>query len=129
MTYNKVMVRLLPITALIAFFSLFGLLWIVFDVDPEIASWYFFALFAFLTFVFTFCFLGTLLYFARTRLYKKYDPSWYFKTSFQMAFFVAIFVAMAILLSLLDLLTTLNLFLTIAAVLLFAVWSYLGKRK
>lgn len=123
------MSRLLPFTSLAAFVSLFGLSWIVFEYDPESVPWYIFALFIGFVFTFVFSFFGTLLYFARTRFYKKYNPDWYFKTSFQMAFFVAIFVAMVTLLSLLDLLTTLNLFLTIAAVLLFAVWSYLGRKK
>ena len=85
------MVRLLPIAALVAFFSLFGLLWIVIGVDPGEAPLYIFGLFVLFLFVTSFCAFGTLLYFLRTRLYKRYSANWYFKTSFKMAFFIALF--------------------------------------
>ena len=122
------MVRLLPFAALASFGALFGMSWIVIGVDPDTAPWYVFASFVVLLFVFSFCLLGTLLYFLRTRLYKRYSASWYFKTSFKMSFFVALFLAIAAILAMLQLVTIFNVVLAILAIILFAVWSYLGKR-
>lgn len=123
------MFRLLPFAFLAAVLSLFGLAWIVIEVDPETAAWYIFGFFDLLLFVSVWGLLGIVLYFARTRLYKRYSTNWYFKTSFKMAFFVALFVALAAILALLDLITTFNLILAIVALALFATWSYLGKTK
>jgi len=67
------------------------------------------------------------MYFARTRLYKRYSANWYFYTSFKMAFFVALFVAIVATLTIIQLVTLLNVALTILAVSLLAFWSYLGK--
>lgn len=123
------MTKLLPLALLASFFSLFGILWIVVKVDPEANPWHFFAIFVLLVFIFLFCFLGTLLYFLRTKFYKKYDPSWYFKTSFKMSFFVAFFLALVALLEVLRLITLLNLGLALLVVTIFAFYSYLGKKK
>ena len=122
------MVRLLPIAFLILCASIFGLAWIVIDVDPKSAPWYIFTALVILIFTLVFCFLGLLLYFLRTRFYKRYSANWYVKTSFKMAFFVAIFLALAAALAILQLVTLFNVLLAILAVSLFAVWSYLGKR-
>ena len=123
------MVRFLPLTFLIAILSLFSLLWIVTGVDPTVARWYMFALFVALLFLFVFNFLGLALYLLRTRFYKRYSASWYFKTSFKMAFFVALFVSLAAILDVLHLVNTFNIVLAIAAITLFALWSYLGKKS
>lgn len=123
------MARLLPFAFLAACASLFGILWIVFEVDPQKAPWFIFAVLTALIFLFVFCFLGTVLYFARTRLYKKYNPNWYFVTSFKMSFFVALFVAMIVTLAILNLVNLPNILLVIFSLALFAIWSYLGKKK
>ena len=123
------MARLLPFVFLIIATSLFGLAWIVIQVDPETAAWYFFAIFVLLLFTSVWGFLGLVLYFVRTRLYKRYEPNWYFRTSFKMAFFVALFIAVAAILAILELVTLLNVTLAIVALALFAFWSYLGKKS
>ncbi len=123
------MVRLLPITFLILCASLFGLAWIVTEVDPNTATWYIFVLLVFLIFLIVFSFLGLLLYFLRTRFYKRYNSSWYVYTSLKMALFIAAFVALAAALAILQLVTLFNVILAILAVSLVAVWSYLGKKK
>ena len=122
------MLRLLPLAFLIAVASLFGLSWIIVEVDPKSASWYVFVLLVILIFTSTFCLLGLILYFLRTRLYKRYSANWYVKTSFKMAFFVGLFLALSATLAILQLVTLFNVLLAILAVSLFAVWSYLGKR-
>ena len=118
----------LPIIFLISTFSLFGLFWIVTDIDPETAPLWIFALFVFLLFAVVFGFLGLIIYFLRTRLYRRYDVNWYIFTSFKMAFFVALFVAIAAALAILDLVSTINVILAIVAISLFALYSYLGKK-
>ncbi len=123
------MVKFLPIIFLASVASGFGLTWIVFEVDPDTALWYIFVLFVLFLFVGIWGFLGLFLYFARIRFYKRYSSSWYFKTSFKMAFFVAAFVGTSAILSILNLVTTLNIILSICALILFAVWSYLGKKS
>lgn len=121
--------RLLPLTFLAAFAALFGIAWIVTVFDPQNAPWYIFAGFDLALFIFVFCGLGCLLYFVRTKFYKRYDPSWYFKTSFKMAFFVALFVTVIAQLTISQVLNLFNLFGVILAVGLFAFWSYLGKKN
>ena len=123
------MSKFLPFVFLISAASLFGLSWIVIRVDPDSAPWYIFALFNFLLFASVWGFLGLILYFVRTRFYKRYSANWYFKTSFKMAFFVALFVAIAAVLAILKLVTTLNIILAIVALVLFAIWSYLGRKS
>ncbi|MBI2594339.1 hypothetical protein HYW39_01440 [Candidatus Curtissbacteria bacterium] len=122
------MSKLLPFSFLIAVGSLFGLAWIVTSVDPYGAAWYIFALFLICIFFLLFCAIGLLLYFVRTRFYKRYSANWYVYTSFKMAFFVALFADLVVTLSLLKLITLFNVVLAILAVSLLAVWSYLGKR-
>ncbi|HSX19397.1 MAG TPA: hypothetical protein VLE91_04705 [Candidatus Saccharimonadales bacterium] len=123
------MSKFLPLVFLASVFAVFGLSWIVTAVDPDSAKWYFFALFVFLLFAAVWGLLGLVLYFVRVRIHRKrYDPTWYFKTSFKMSFFVALFLAISAVLSLLQLVTTVNIVLAIIALSLFAVWSYLGKR-
>ncbi|MCR4324649.1 MAG: hypothetical protein NUV69_03095 [Candidatus Curtissbacteria bacterium] len=123
------MVKLLPVAALIAFLSLFGLSWIIVVVDPTAAPWFIFASFVFLVFSFSFSFLSLVLYFVRTRFYKRYSASWYVKTSFKMSLFISIFIAICAALAILKQVTVINIGLGIVAVVLFAVWSYLGKRE
>ena len=118
----------LPIIFLISTFSLFGLFWIVTDIDPETAPVWIFAVFVFLLFVVVFGFLGLIIYFLRIRLYRRYDINWYIFTSFKMAFFVAAFVAIAATLAIFDLVSLFNVSLAILSIALFAVWSYLGKK-
>ena len=125
--YNNLMYRL-PLIFLISVFSLFGLSWIVTEVDPQTAPIWIFALFVFLLFVVVLGFLGLVIYFLRTRLYKRYDVNWYIFTSFKMAFFVALFVAIAATLAIFDLVSLFNVSLAILSITLFAVWSYLGKK-
>ncbi|MBI2326877.1 hypothetical protein HYU92_01015 [Candidatus Curtissbacteria bacterium] len=122
------MVRLLPFSFLLLFASLFGLAWIVVEVDPDSTEWYIFALFIILLFLSLFNFLGLVLYFARTRFYRRYSANWYFKTSYKMAFFFAFFLAIVATLALFSQINTFNVTLAILAVSLFAFWSYLGKR-
>src|SRR3990167_11291899 len=123
------MVRLLPLAFLIVVASLFGLAWIVIDVDPKSAPWYIFTALVILIFTLVFCFLGLLLYFLRTRFYKRYSANWYVKTSFKMAFFVALFLTLATTLAILQLVTLFNVALAILAVVLFAIWSFLGRKS
>ena len=123
------MVRLLPFAFLILCASIFGLSWIILEVDPDSAAWYVFVFLIFLIFLAVFCFLGLFLYFLRTRFYKRYSAKWYVYTSFKMAFFVAFFVALSATLAVLQLVNLFNVILAILAVVLFAVWSYLGKKK
>src|SRR3989338_5104310 len=118
----------LPIIFLTSVFSLFGLFWIVTDIDPQTAPIWIFAIFVSLLFVTVFGFLGLIIYFLRTRLYIRYDVNWYIFTSFKMAFFVALFVAIASALAILDLVSTINIVLAIVAISLFALYSYLGKK-
>ena len=125
--YNNLMYRL-PFIFLISVFSLFGLSWIVTEVDPEKAPIWISAIFIFLLFVVVLGFLGLVIYFLRTRLYKRYDVNWYIFTSFKMAFFVALFVAIAATLAIFDLVSLFNVSLAILSIALFAVYSYLGKR-
>ena len=127
--YDGIMARLLPFAFLTAVLSIFGLAWIVTEVNPDSASWYIFALLVILIFASVFCLLGLVLYFVRTRFYKRYDPNWYFRTSFKMALYVAFFAALAATLAILQLVTILNIVLAILAVALLAIWSYLGKRS
>jgi len=122
------MVRVLPLAFLILCASLFGLAWIVVEVDPDTAVWYLFVLLVFLTFLIVFSFLGLLLYFLRTRFYKRYNSNWYVSTSFKMALFIAAFVTLTAALAILQLVTLFNVILAILAVSLVAVWSYLGKK-
>ena len=118
----------LPLIFLTSTFSLFGLSWIVSEVDPEIAPIWIFALFVFLLFAVVFGFLGLVIYFLRTRLYRRYDVNWYIFTSFKMAFFVALFVSISATLAIFDLVSLFNVSLAIVSIALFAVWSYLGKK-
>src|SRR3989344_131684 len=118
--------RFLPLVFLVSVASVFGIAWIVTSVDPEGAKWYFFGLFDLLLFIAVWGLGGLLLYFVRTRLYRRYSANWYFYTSFKMAFFVAAFLAI---LAILQLVTTLNLILTILAIGLFAFWNYLWKKS
>ena len=118
----------LPLIFLASTFSLFGLFWIVTEVDPETAPVWIFALFIFLFFVVVFGFLGLIIYFLRTRLYRRYDVNWYIFTSFKMAFFVALFVAIAATLAIFDLVSLFNVSLAILSIALFAIYSYLGKK-
>lgn len=122
------MANFLPFVFLFFVASLFGLAWIVIQIDPDSAAWYFFALFVFFLFAAVWGFLGLVLYFLRTRFYRRYSANWYFKTSFKMAFFMALFIAVAAILAILELVTILNVVLAIVALSLFAIWSYLGKR-
>ncbi len=123
------MAKLLPLIFLLSVASIFGIAWIVTAFDPGSSPWYIFGFFDLLLFVSVWGLLGIALYFARTRLYKRYSANWYFKTSFKMAAFVALFVAIAVILAILQLVTTLNVLLAIVALGLFAVWSYLGKKN
>ena len=118
----------LPLIFLISTFSLFGLSWIVSEVDPKTAPVWIFAIFVSLFFVAVFGFLGLIIYFLRTRLYRKYDVNWYIYTSFKMAFFVALFVAISATLAIFDLISLFNVSLAILSIALFAVWNYLGKK-
>src|SRR3989344_33785 len=118
----------LPLIFLTSTFSLFGLSWIVSEVDPEIAPIWIFALFVFLLFVTVFGFLGLIIYFLRTRLYRRYDVNWYIFTSFKMAFFAAVFIAIAATLAIFDLVSLFNVSLAILSIALFAIYSYLGKK-
>lgn len=123
------MSHLLPFTFLIAFASLFGLAWIFVEVDPDSAAWYLKSLVVFLTFVSIFCLLGIFLYFVRIRFYRRYSVRRYIFTSFKMAGFVAFFAALIATLAILKQISTFNVFLAIAATALFALYSYLGKKK
>ena len=118
----------LPLIFLTSTFSLFGLSWIVSEVDPETAPVWIFAIFVSLLFVTVFGFLGLIIYFLRTRFYRRYDVNWYIFTSFKMAFFVALFVSISATLAIFDLISLFNVSLAILSIALFAVWSYLGKR-
>ncbi len=120
--------RLLPFSFLAAIFSLFGISWIVVDIDPDTAPWYFFVILIVLIFLFVFNFLAILLYFLRTKFIKNYNKGWYVKTSFKMAFFIAMFVTLLSALSILQLVSLLTLLASIMVVGLLAVWLYLGRK-
>ncbi len=121
------MSTLLPFIFLISVFSIFGITWVAWYVDPDSAPWYIFALLVVLIFSACWGLLGTVMYFLRTRFYRRYSANWYFRTSFKMAFFISLFTAVVTLLAILQLMSRFNLFLLISAVILFAIWSYLGK--
>lgn len=121
------MYKFLPFVFLLSAAALFGLSWIVVTIDPDSAPIYIFGLFVFLLFAYVWGLLGLVLYFARTRFYRRFSPDWYFKTSFKMAFFLALFIAVSAILAILEMVTTVNVFLAITALALFAIWSYLGK--
>ena len=121
--------RFLPLIFLVSFLALFGISWIVMRVDPDKAEWYVYGLLIFLVFVSSFGFLGLVLYFFRTKLYRRFSARWYFYTSFKMAFFVALFISLLSLIAMLKLITVFNIALAILAVILFALWSYLGKKE
>ena len=123
------MQKLLPFSFLLSVVSLFGIAWIVVDVDPDIAPWYVLALMVILIFTSILGLLGLALYFVRIRFYKRYSVNWYIKTSFKMSFFVAFFIALVATLAILKLISLFNLILAGLAVCLFAVWSFLGKRN
>ncbi|OGD85334.1 hypothetical protein A2164_04555 [Candidatus Curtissbacteria bacterium RBG_13_35_7] len=121
------MLKLLPFVFLASVICLFGIVWIVIDVDPDFAPWYIFALLILLIFMAIFGLLGLLLYFVRIRFYKRYSVNWYIKTSFKMAFFIAFFIALASTLAIFQLISLFNLILAGLAVSLFAIYSFLGK--
>lgn len=122
------MAKLLPFVFLASIASLFGISWIVVDIDPDSAPWYIFALLILLIFVSVAGFLGLFLYFVRIRFYKRYSVNWYIKTSFKMSCFVAFFVVLASTLAILKLISVFNLMLSGLAVSLFAIYSFLGKK-
>lgn len=121
--------RFLPFVFLTFVASIFGIAWIVTSVDPDTAKWYFFGLFDLLLSFAVWGIVGLLLYFARTRLYKRYSANWYFYTSFKMSFFIAFFVAIVVIFAILQLVSLFNVVMAIVALVLFAFWSYLGKTK
>jgi len=123
------MARILPLIFLVSVFALFGISWIVVGVNPDNAPFYIYAILILFIFLATFGFLGLVLYFLRTRLYKRYSAKWYFYTSFKMAFFVAVFAGLISVLAILRLITVFNIALLILAIILFALWSYLGKKS
>jgi len=123
------MTKLLPFVFLISVSSLFGLFWIVVGVNPDFAPWYIFALLILLIFVSIAGLLGLILFFVRTKFYKRYSVKWYITTSFKMAFFIAFFVALASALAVLELISVFNLVLAGLAVSLFAIYSFLGKNN
>lgn len=120
---------LLPFAFLLLCAALFSFAWIIVDFDPDQTPWYIFVLLIILIFVVVFCLLGLVLYFVRTRFYKRYSANWYIYTSFKMAFFVALFLAAASSLAVLQLVTLFNVVLVIVAVVLLALYSYLGKKS
>ncbi len=122
------MARILPLIFLVSVFALFGISWIVVGVNPDNAPLYIFAVLILFIFLTIFGLLGLALYFLRTRLYKRYSAKWYFYTSFKMAFFVAVFAGLISVLAILRLITFFNITLLIVALILFALWSYLGKK-
>lgn len=121
--------RFLPFTFLSFIASVFGILWIVIEVNPDTKPIQFFALFSFLLFLAIWMGLGTFFYFVRTKFQRKFEPNWYFKTSFKMAFFAALFAGLSSFLVLMELLNFFNLFLVVTVVLIFAFWLYLGKKR
>lgn len=123
------MSRFLPFVLLTSFAALFSISWIVVRVDPKTAPSYIFTLLIILIFISIFGLLGLILYFARTRFYKRYSANWYIKTSFKMSFFIAFFVALASALAVLELISVFNLVLAGLAVSLFAIYSFLGKKN
>ncbi len=122
------MSRFLPLIFLASAFSLFGALWIVFDVDPDVGAWYFFVLLAVFAFIAIFGFVGLLIYFLRTRFIKRFDAIYYFKTSFKVSFFAASFFTIVLVLRVLKIMSTLNMVLAIFALLLFAIYSFWGGK-
>ncbi|OGD84606.1 hypothetical protein A3B51_02985 [Candidatus Curtissbacteria bacterium RIFCSPLOWO2_01_FULL_41_18] len=123
------MTRLLPFVFLINVVCFFGIAWVIYDVDPQGAPWYIFALLVLLIFFAIFGILGLVLYSVRTRFYRRYSVRWYIYTSFKMAFFVAFFVALVATLAVLQLISIFNLILAGLAVSLFAIYSFLGKKN
>lgn len=123
------MSRFLPFLFLVSIFSLFGIAWIIWDVDPDTAKAQTFALLVTLVFVTIFGFLGLLIYFVRSRFNKRINPAIYIFSCFKISFFVAVVVVLLATLSILKLASLFNLFLVLGSVLLFAVYVYLGKKK
>lgn len=122
------MARLLPFVFLISVASLFGIAWIVVEIDPDSAPWYIFTILILLIFAAVFGLLGLILYFGRIKFHKRYSVNWYIKTSFKMSFFIAFFMALTSTLAILQLISVFNLLLAGLAVSLFAIYTFLGKK-
>lgn len=127
--YNGCVTKYLPFIFLISTFSLFGIIWIIFDFDPDIAPWYLFATFVCLSFITITGFAGTLLYIGRMRLRRRHDASGYMKSSFKIAFFTAAFFTIILVLDILKLMNSINAFLAFLTISLFALWSYMGTKS
>lgn len=123
------MARLLPFIFLISVSCLFGLSWIIYDIDPDTAPLYIFGAFIILLFTSIWGILGLLLAFLKTRFSKRYNTSRHIYNSFKMAFFISSFFAITAALKILQLASLFNIILAILATSLFAVWSYLGKKS
>jgi len=121
--------KFLPLAFLVSIFSLFGIVWIIWDVDPDAAKVQMFVLLIILVFVAIFGFLGLAIYFVKSKFNKRVNPVSYIFSCFKISFFVACLVALLATLAVLKLVSAFNLFLVVGAVFLFALYFYLGKRK
>lgn len=119
----------LPLVFLVSIFSLFGIAWIVWDVDPDTATVQTFVLLITLVFINIFGFLGLVIYFVRSRFSRRVNPASYIFSCFKVSFFAACLVSLLATLAVLKLVSAFNLFLVFGAVILFALYVYLGKKK
>lgn len=122
------MSRFLPFLFLVSIFSLFGIAWIIWDIDPDTAKAQTFALLITLVFATIFGFLGLVIYFVRSRFNRRINPASYIFSCFKISFIVALLVALLAALAVLKLVSAFNLFLVFGAVALFALYVYLGKK-
>lgn len=116
---------------LIGLASLAGLSGIIIFVDPTVVNPLIFPVFVFLVFLNVFVFLGLVTYLVRTKIASKHleDKKHYVKQSFSGAFFVGLLAAIVATLGILRIINIFNLIASILAVVLFASWIYLGRRR
>ena len=123
------MTRFLPLVFLVSVFSLFGVVWIIWDGDPDTAKVQTFALLITLVFIAIFGLLGLIIYFVMSKFNRRVNPTTYVFSCFKVSFFVALFIALLATLAVLKLISAFNLFLVVSAVGLFGLYVYLGKKK
>lgn len=119
----------MPFLFLVSVFSLFGIAWIIWDVDPDTAKVQTFVILITLVFITIFGFLGLVIYFVRSRFNRRTNPATYIFSGFKVSFFAACLASLLATLAVLKLISAFNLFLVVGAVSLFALYVYLGKKK
>ena len=120
--------KLLPFSFLIAFFSFFGIAWIIFDTDPDTSKYYIYILLVFLIFLLLWNFLGLIFYLFMIRINRRVDPAKYVFSSYKISLLIATFVSVFAILAILKLISTLNIALVVLSLVCFVIYNYLGKK-